>query len=437
MGRRLRVMWKSTWESLWFIPTVMTLLAIILALGMVRLDRMLGLDERDAFWWAFEGGSESAFRVLTAIAGTMVSVIGVVFSVTVVSLQLASSQFSPLVLRTFTSDRSNQLVFGIFFATFTYTLLVIRAVRESTDETEAFAAPVSATFAIFLALVSVASLIYFINHIARSIQAPVVVDRATRDAHDMIDTLYPGDIGEPASDHGRERVASLSGEPGEVYANDAGYIETIEEDTIFGLADDRSLVVRIEPHPGTFVVPGMLLAHVWPSEDLDDHVTDTIRKSLLLNLEPTTQSDIGFGVRQLADIATKALSPGINDVATAKICLDRLSELLVRLATHEGVVSVRAAGDGNERVLLLLEGPAFDELVNAGFSPIRTFGADNPDIASYLMEKLGLVSSLAAEANREPLREQADLVLRSAREHISVEPELERVERAGAWLTEG
>lgn len=225
-------------------------------------------------------------------------------------------------------------------------------------------------------------------------------------AHGIIDNLYPADIGKTAPEEKQRQGTSPSGEPAIVHALDAGYIQTIEENTIFSL-DDREIIIRIDPHPGTFIVPGMTLARVWPAEALNDHVAQTIRKSLLLSVEPTTQSDIGFGVRQLADIATKALSPGINDVATAKICLDRVSELLVRLANHDPVGNVRVASNGKNRLLLVLQGPSFSELVDAGFSPIRNSGSGNPDIASYLLEKLGLVTSLAAEGNRQPLCDQA------------------------------
>lgn len=436
MARRLRLAWKSVSESLWVIPTAMTLVAVFLALGMVRIDRVLGLDEQNTFWWVLGGGSDGAFRVLTVIAGTMVSVIGVVFSVTVVSLTLASSQFSPLVLRTFTSDRANQLVFGIFFATFTYALLVTRAVRASTDRTDAFAAPVSTTFAIVLAFVSVISLIYFIDHIARSIQAPVIVARAAMRAHRVIDTLYPADIGEPASTSARQRAHSVSGTPGVVYGREGGYLQRIEERTIFALRDTDDLVIEVELYPGTFIIPGNPIANVWPAERLDDGVATTIRESFLLDLEPTTQSDIGFGVRQLADIATKALSPGINDIATAKICIDRVSELVVRLANHNEVEEVRVASREDESVVLLLRSPSFAELIDAGFSPIRTFGAGNPDIASYLLESLKQVVALTDDATHEALRTQGKLVLETAREQVAVSQELHRIEQAGTWLDE-
>jgi uncharacterized membrane protein len=435
VGRKLRVVWKSVWNSLWFIPTVMTGLAFVLAFAMVELDQWLGLEERDAFFWAFEGGSESAFRVVEVIAGTMISVIGVVFSVTVVSLQLASSQFSPLVLRTFTTDRSNQLVFGIFFATFTYSLLILRAIRESADEREVFAAPASASLAIGLALVSVASLIYFINHIARTIQAPVVVDRATKEAHRTIDNLFPGNIGRPAPPD-RQGIKNPPGKPGIIRAKEAGYLQYIDEQTIFDLSPVQAVVIAVEPNIGTFILPNTTLAHVWPAEALDEEIEEKIRQSFVLNLEPTTQSDIGFAVRQLSDIATKALSPGINDVATAKVCLDRASELLVRIANIDPPPLVRMARDGNDNVLLVLSTPPFDELVDAGFAPIRNFGSSTPDIASYLLEKLGLLSHLMPEHNREPLRKQAELVLSTARDQISVDEELNRVKKAGSWLDE-
>ena len=194
MRTRLGSWWLALKGSLWFVPAVCTTLAVAFALGLVRLDQELLLGRgADSRWWLLGGGAEGTRGVLAAIAGTMITVTGVVFSITIVALQLASSQFTPRVLRTFTGDRGNQLVLGVFIATFTYALLVLRTVREASEGRPPFVPAASVTLAIALAGVSIGFLIYYINHAASSIRASVVIDRVARDTLGLIDELYPTD----------------------------------------------------------------------------------------------------------------------------------------------------------------------------------------------------------------------------------------------------
>ena len=170
MLARVQVLWVRARDSLWLIPGALTLLAVLLALGLTEAERAglfgpLGLDPL-----VFGGGAEGARGVLSAIAGGLITVTGVVFSVTIVALQLASSQFTPRVLRNFTADRVNQTVLGVFIATFTYALLVLRTIRSGDDAEPPFVPGLAVTLAVVLVLVSIGYLIFFINHSAHSIQ---------------------------------------------------------------------------------------------------------------------------------------------------------------------------------------------------------------------------------------------------------------------------
>ena len=188
MGARLRSLQRDLLDSLWFIPTVIALLYAALALILLRADQALGLDTqgRDA---GAVGGADGARGVLFAIAGTTLSVLGVVFSLTIVVLQIASAQFTPRVMRNLTGDRGTQVVLGVFLGTFTYSLLVLRAVRSpGEDGGGAGFVPVTAVaVAIGLALVSIAFMIYTINHVARSVQVAVIIKRVTHDTLDLLD----------------------------------------------------------------------------------------------------------------------------------------------------------------------------------------------------------------------------------------------------------
>jgi uncharacterized membrane protein len=190
---RIRALWSGIIDSLWFLPAVMTAAGGALALVLVRLDAsVVGPLESSDLGWLFTGGAAGARGVLAAISGSLITVTGVVFSVTIVALQLASSQFTPRVLRQFMSDRANQLVLGVFIGTFTYSLLVQRTVRAVLEEGgTAFVPSVSVTVAVILALVSIGFLIFFIDHAARSIQADVILQRVTHDTLDAIHLRLP------------------------------------------------------------------------------------------------------------------------------------------------------------------------------------------------------------------------------------------------------
>ncbi|MBA3415826.1 MAG: DUF2254 domain-containing protein, partial [Chloroflexia bacterium] len=254
MVQRIRSWGHNLRDGLWFVPALMTSVAVVLALLLVRVDQRLLLDRRAEAMWLFGGGAEGARGVLTAISSTMITVTGVVFSITIVALQLASSQFTPRVLRSFTGDRGNQIVLGAFISTFTFALLVLRAVRSATEDGQTFVPSVSVTMAIALTLASIGLLIYYIHHAARSIQAAVVIDRAANDALGVIDGLFPADVGHPVDPAAEFPLLTAPGTP--VRSVGSGYVQAINADSLFDLADRDQLVVRLEPRIGEFVLPG-------------------------------------------------------------------------------------------------------------------------------------------------------------------------------------
>jgi len=425
---RLASWWYDLHDSLWFVPALCAAAAVALALGMVRLDRALLAGRDPAAGWLFGAGASGAREVLSAIAGTMITVTGVVFSITIVALQLASSQFTPRVLRTFTGDRGNQIVLGVFIATFTYALLVLRTVREGVgDQAEPFVPAASVSLAIVLAVVSIGFLIYYISHAANSIRASVIIDRAAHDTIGLIDQLFPDEIGRPAPPPSTAPEAP-SVPATLVLASGAGYLQAIDADALFDLAEKRAFLVRVEPLIGEFVLPGAQLAAVWPAATLPPPVERAIRDALVLGPERTLQSDVEYGLRQLADIAIKALSPAVNDPTTAMHCLDRLAEVLVRAAGWTGA-EIRSDG----RAALLLRTPSFARLADVAFAQIRHYGAADPVVAAYLATTLGRLAPRVPPAAQAALRQQAAALLVDAHAALEVPADRERVETALAW----
>lgn len=431
MRARLRSWWFTIAQSLWFVPTLMTGGAVVLAIVTPWFDQTVLQDRRAEIGWLFGGGAEGARGVLQAIAGTMITVTALVFSLTVVALQLAASQLSPRVLHTFMSDRATQVVMGSFIGTFTYALLVLRVVRAPLEETGGFVPSLSVTVAITLALGCVGLLIFFLQHVTNAMRASVVINRAADAARSLIDQIYPDDADQAAD---QQRPVTMPIQPAVVVRAEAsGYLQTIDTDELVRLAEREQLMIRPDPTVGSFVLPGALLAAVWPADALEDETERAIRAAFGLGVERTLQADVAFGLQQLSDIAVKALSPGINDPTTARICVDRLSELLVTLGQRAPADEILRGED--DQVLVVLSRPSFAHLVGEAFSEIRHYGSDDPFIAAHLVAMLGRIADLVPAASRPPLVEQAELVLATVRSATILPADQEQVERAARWIT--
>ncbi|HYD54278.1 MAG TPA: DUF2254 domain-containing protein, partial [Gemmatimonadaceae bacterium] len=317
---RLALAWRRVRDSLWFAPSIAVVLGTALAVVAVQIPTP-AVESEVARLWLFGGSAEGARGVLGAIASSLITVTGVVFSVTIVALQLASSQFTPRVVGSFVADRVNQMVLGIFIGTFTYSLLVLRTIRSETEQRAAVVPYVAVTIALLLLLVSVAALIVFINHAARSVQASVILHRETHQALQRVRALFPDRVERPAPGEADVTGAGATvGEPGAVVAATAsGYLQAVQADTLWRLEDDdgEPITIQMAQHIGAFLFPGRPLAYVWPARGMTGRVEDAVREAFVLGPERTPEQDVELGLVKIADIAVRALSPGINDPTTA------------------------------------------------------------------------------------------------------------------------
>jgi uncharacterized membrane protein len=425
MRARLGLWWSGVWDSLWFLPTVIAAAAAALALGLVELDSRLQRETAAALPLAFGGGAEGARGVLSAVAGSTITVTGVVFSLTLVALQLASQQFSPRVLRGFTRDRVTQATMGVLVGTFAYSLLVLRTVRSAPADGAAFVPGVAVGGAIVLALVSVGFLLAYVHHVARQIQAAAIVDRVAQDANRLVERLFPEPVGAPASTPPALRQDAPATA---VTAAVAGYLQAVDGDALFDLAERGRLTVRMEAFVGAFVLPGEPLATVWPGGTVDAGLVEGVRRAFVLGPERTLRHDLEYALRQLVDVALKAISPGINDPTTARLCVDRLGEVLVNLGRRRPPDPVRRGADGGVR--LVARETDFGRAAALAFAELRHYGAGDPHVAAHLLGTLGRVAALVPAAHRPALVAQARAVLAAARERIPLASELEPVEAA-------
>ena len=410
--------------SLWFIPTLMALGAFALALFMPWVDNHYAPDKGPKWLSSlvFSGTPSGARSLLSSVAGSMINVAGTVFSITIVALTLASSQFGPRLLRNFMRDRTNQTVLGTFIATFLYCLLVMRRVYGGPDDIQNVP-HLSISVGVLLTLTSLGVLIYFIHHIAQSIQAPHVVAEVGRELDEQIDKLFPKDIGEPDEGadgvagqpaHGtpadRQKAEQLLADAGVAVRADAGgYIQAIGTDSLMGLARGADAVFRLCVRPGDWVMPGGPLLVCWPPDRVDGDLVDDVNGVVIRNSRRSPTQDVEFSVLQLVEVAVRALSPGINDPFTAMNCIDQLGANLVHLAGKTFPATHRYDEEGELRIIA--EAANFGGIVDAAFNQIRQNGGKTACIVIRLLEVIAMVSEqVHDEGQRDSLRRHVRMI---------------------------
>ena len=403
---------------------------MVSAFATVALDTLV-TDWLTLNWGLnFTGGAEGASSLLGAIAGSMITIAGVVFSMTLVALSLASSQLGPRLLRNFMRDTTTQMVLGTFVATFLYCLLVLRTIRRA--EEIAFVPHLSVTFGVLLAVVSVGVLIYFIHHVSVSIQANEIVARVGTELIEGIERLFPENIGRGAPripteppDAGFldtfDREARPIGSAGE------GYLQFVDGDDLIALAIQEDVVIRLERRPGQYVVATRPLALVWPGNKVTDQLIDRVNSAFALGNQRTSGQDIEFAVNQLVEIAIRALSPGVNDPFTAMVCVDRLGSALCRLAELDMPSPYRH--DTQDQIRVITPVFTFPDVTDAAFNQIRQYGRSSTAVTIRLLETIAEVAgSVHRPEDRAALLRHAKMIARGARDGLLEDEDRQVVE---------
>lgn len=431
MTTHLKNVWESLTSSLWFVPSIMTFLALCLAFASIALDDALS----GTIGWAYGGGPEGARDLLAAIAASMITVAGVAFSVMIVALTLASQQFGPRLLRNFMRDTGNQIVLGTFIATFTYCLIVLRTIRSAESE---FVPHVSVTLAIVFALASLGVLIYFIHHAAVSIQAPELIAMVANDVETGIKRLFPEKLGRPAQED-EEKLSERSLRDFEAHgraipAATTGYVQSIANDSLMAVAQQNDLVLLLKCRPGDFIIDGEELAKVRPEDRVDEEVTGKIQRAFVYGNQRTHLQDLEFSLQQLVEVAVRALSPGVNDPFTAINCIDRIAAALSLLAQRSFPSPFRHDEKGNLRVIA--KPVQFVEVLDAAFDPIRAYGRSSALVTLRLLEAISRITKrVTRERDLAALFNQALVIERGSREGLPEERDREAVkERFGQMV---
>lgn len=419
----LRKYWLELRSSLWFIPGLLVFAGISLAVALIEIDQRFADPLARTGWRQFLGaGADGARDMLSAIAGSMITVAGVAFSVTIVTLSLASTQYTPRILRNFMRDRANQTVLGVFVGIFAYSLVVLRTIRSQSDSGDAFVPLLAVFFAVLLALVAIGFLIFFIHHTAASIQASYILYAITRETLEAMMELFPEELGEE-EDHETARQ-ELSGTTWHaVSAPTFGYLQSVDTGELIAFACERDMLLRIERHVGDFVVDGSPLLS--SDRPLDADSAKTLLSLFVIGDFRTVEQDAGFGIRQIVDIAMKALSPGVNDTSTAVSCLDYLSVILTHLAKRRIESAFREAG-GKLRVIA--PAPGYTDYVAKAFDEIRLSAAANVSILLQMLCSLHRVVLVTGNAARRAvLAKHACLIAETASRTVSTVYDRERI----------
>lgn len=365
--------------------------------------------------------------MLEAISGSLITVTSLTFSLTVVTLQLASSQFSPRLLRTFTRDRFVHATLALFVATFAFALTVLRSVRTGGEEGGSFVPEISVTVAFVLAVASVMALVLFLAHLTREIRVETMMRRVHSETRATMERVFPEDRPDQPPPPG------MTGTPVPISSASSGFLTAVDEGAPLRAATAAGAVLRIDCPLGSSLVEGVPFATAWPLEpagaltpEETARLQQQVNAAVVTGFERTSVQDVGLGFRQLVDVTARALSPGINDPTTAVHALSHLSALLCRLAGRN--LSARVLTDDNGLVRVQLALPSFEDLLELAASQPRLYGVKDPAVAQRILELLGEVSCCDREGRYRPaiheqlvrMREaiEASTYIRAERRHL-------------------
>jgi len=402
--------------SLWFVPSLEVVAAIGLFIGTLAADRAAYRGDFVLPGWVISGSADAARQILTTIAAAIITVVGVVFSIILVTLTLASTQFGPRMLRNFIRDRGTQVTLGTFVATFVYSVLVLVSI--GTGSHGDFVPHISVTVTLALTVIDLGVLIYFIHHTAISIQLPQVIASIAADLAEAIEEQGSGP-GRPQLERGPSSAELLNraeGGGGVLLAPDSGYLQFIKHQNLVRLATKADAVISLEYRPGHFVVAGHRYATVWPPE-----AAPLVRKALgrahIIGPYRTLTQDVSFGIDQLVEIAIRALSAAVNDTFTALTCIDWLGENLCKIVARWHPARVHRDAQGYIRVITAE--PGYDRLVQRSFEKIRQSSLGMPAVMIRELEALArIMTDTTTDGQRRVLLEQAAMIDRASERSV-------------------
>lgn len=405
---QIPALWVVLRSSLWFVPALIVLGSMGVAHLLVEIAASVPSLSGAQLPKLLQFSAEGSRAMLSAIATAMITTAGVAFSITIVTLSLASTQYSPRVLQQFMRDRANQWVLGVFVGVFAYCLTVLPRVQGGEDNK--FVPGIAVAVAVLYALIGVACLIFFIHHVAMSIQSSAIISQIAAETRASAEELFPDEI-----DACGDSPQGPAGPWQPVLAEESGYIRLAREADLVRLAHEHDLVFRMERGVGEFVVSRTPLLSVVGR--LDPEVADKARAAFTINRSRTIEQDVMFGARQIADVALRALSPSLNDPTTATQCIDYLTTILHPLATRQMGRRCRTH-EGQPRLIACA--PEFGDLVAVAYEELREAAGPHALVYRAILRSIRLLEQVTRDRQRRALlQEQARTTGALVRENVS------------------
>lgn len=391
-------------ESLFLLPLAIVFGGMLLAVLSRAADRRIGPSPR----FLLKMDSGVATTLLSTIAGATITTAGVIFSLTIVSLQLASSQLSPRVMRWFIRDRLSQVVIGLLVATFVYCVLSLPDLDGSRPVP---APPLTVTVAVVLTIVTVITIIAHVDHLAHRLEVGQVVREIAAEGSMVIDTVVTAAADEqPAPETDMDAPADVL----RLTSPGNGWISRVDTRRLLA-AIPPNTKIRLDTRVGAYIHLGQPLVTIWPPPAHPDRVRQKLTRAIAVSDSRTMQEDIDFAFRQLVDIGLRALSSAINDPTTAVEATLRVGSLLRRLLVVPLPLVAVAGSEG--RILLRPWGLNAKEYIAHGFDQLRQVAPSQPLVAATILRVLRMLVVHVEEQGRTEhipaLREQADLLLES------------------------
>ncbi|MGB0119649.1 MAG: DUF2254 domain-containing protein [Solirubrobacterales bacterium] len=409
--------WRTRWKirefvrnSIWVVPAISVILAIIL--GILVPD----LDEKTTGRIGIAYGAGAAQGMLSAMAGGMITFTGFVFSILLLAVQFGSSQFSPRMLRRFLRDPTTKISLGMFMATFIYALFVLRAIQPSDNEN--FVPDFSVSLAILLLLLSMIMFLRLISRTTQGLRVAAVLGDLGRDGAKVMNTAYPNDFGEVEPGSGGPAPV-VSEDPVTVRFNqDPGILQSVDFDGVVAIAERAGARVELVPPIGDLVAPGDALFKVHGVDEFD---VTTLQKSVAVGDERTIKDDPAFVFRLLADISSKALSPGVNDPTTTAQALDQI-ELLLRILVKRDLTRGEIS-DAQGVLRFSFPSPCWDDFLSIALDETRIYGEGSIQVSRRLRALLEDLRTLAPASRLPAIEDQIAMLERSINRSFSEDAE--------------
>jgi uncharacterized membrane protein len=417
-----------------FIPGAMALGAVLLAWSMYWLDGQIPNEVLNTSRFVISGSPSELRGYLFAMATTVLTTAGVVFTLLTLPLSTVASQYGSRLIRVFLGDRTTQFALGMFVATFAY--CIFSALGIPPAEVEPAGPQITTTMGLYLLIVAFASLILLIQHISTMLQAPNIAATAGVELLEVIrETNQPETRG---GEYKRQTAKSppdslITTEAHPVRANKPGYIQYVDPEHILPLAEKKDIVIRIVPKPGAFVRSGMVIAQVWPADRVDNDLDNEIRNTFHLGNQRTPTQDVEYAVNQLTEIAVRAMSPAINDPFTAMTCLDYIGDGLALFA-KKGANNPNIF-DGHNNLRLIFEPVTFNELLSSAFDMLRHASADNARLLLHMLETIDVIGKeTKSPEERQMLIRHVTLIQVESETGSLVEGDRQSIRRSGEAL---